>query len=484
MKTPSLSYSAFTLKTGGALLGIVCFLTALLPAPHAKADTVINLAVPWKKARIIPVVSGTASGKDLKGRDMAALFPGTNVDVVGGTMPLSVGNVPVLIESATTSNASTVYIGFSAGSPLGLHGFEDHFNDNIALLSDLGIPWVRLAGPAGLVWDMVEPTRGVYNWSQTDRIFGTLQKMGVKICVVVSAANRWDQGITGSQRPKARAPVNLENYKNFLSAAVTRYGAAVSCWQIENEIDIPIGWQDNMPAYLNLLAASYSVIKAKAPNTLVAFAGMSNPRGCQTVLYPLLASFRKANPIYTCFDVVDLHWSRQFQGTYDNLRIANTSYRLDTTLQEMRTKLNALSFNQTQIWINELSDYSGTPAADPLDGTYVTKSEPDQATSLAKMSLMAMANGASHSFWTGPVEWFGWGGRKGGYFDHVGQVYSPETDPLKTKKSSYYTAKMLSHKLDGCKFDSILTFSGNPTVRVYKFLRNGDAVFVAWLDPL
>ena len=101
-------HRAFPLKTGVTLLGLVCFLSALLPAPHAKADTIINLAVPWKKARIIPVVSGTASGKDLKGRDMAALFSGTSVDVVSGTMPLSVGNVPVLIESATTANTTAV----------------------------------------------------------------------------------------------------------------------------------------------------------------------------------------------------------------------------------------------------------------------------------------------------------------------------------------------------------------------------------------
>jgi len=465
------------------LAALLLTVTALQAAHSPKTAAVIPLAVPWKQARVTPIVPAFASGREIKGSDLATLFSGKTVDAADGVVSVPIGSVPVVIESAKTPADPDGFTGLSAGSPLGIHGIENNFPENLALLQDSGFPWVHLAGPSGLVWDLVEPSPGVYNWEHQDRLFRTFQQMGVKVCVVVLAANRWDQGIAGPQRPKSRAPVHMEAYKKFLRAAVKRYSSVVACWQIENEIDNPMSWEDTQPAYLALLSASYAVIKENAPDALVAFAGMSNPRSCKTVLLPMLKTYRKDNPQGTCFDIVDLHWSRQFQGTYGALRIGDKSHRLDETLRDLRENLDALSFKKTPIWIAEMSDYTGKPAADPIDGSYEEKSETEQAASLAKMSVLALANGASRTFWIGLVDWYGWGGRGGGYFDHVGLAYNRMADPQGTKKMAYYSGKFLSHKLDGCTFETAVPVSGSANVRVYKFLRNGDAVYVAWRDP-
>jgi len=452
-------------------------------APPSSADAGIKLAVPWKQARVTRMVPTVASGREVKGQDLARLFPCTTLEAVDGAVTFPIGSVPVVIESAKSAISPNAFTGLSGGSPLGIHGFETDLPESLAHLQDIGIPWVRLAGPSGLVWDLVEPTAGAYNWEHQDRLFGEFKKMGVKICVVVLAANRWDQGIVGAQRPKSRRPTHMGSYKSFLREAVKRYASTVACWQIENEVDNKMSWDDTPSAYLDLLATSYAVIKENAPNAQVAFAGMSNPHACETVLFPMLKAYRNENPEGTCFDIIDLHWSRQFQGTYDRLQIGGKPRRLDDTIRGIRKQLDALSLQKTKIWLNEISDYAGAPAADPVDGSYAKKSEAEQATSLVKMVLLSLASGADRTFWVNMIDWHGWGGRQGGYFDNVGLVYNPMVDPKGTKKTVYYSAKFLSHMLDGCRFESAVPVSGNPGVRVYMFLRNGEPVYFGWRDP-
>jgi len=458
--------------------------TVLQAASSNMPGATITLKVPWRQARITNIVPAFDSVKDLRGRELAAIFPSKSIDVVDGSVAISIGGSPVVIESENTASSPDLFGDLAENSPLGIHGIEDDLPENLAHLKDSGIPWVHLAGPSGLVWDLVEPTPGVYNWEKQDRLFAEFRQMGVKICVVVLAANRWDQGMVGRQRPRFRSPLHMEAYKNFLRAAVKRYSSVVDCWQIENEIDNKMSWEDTPAAYMHLLSAAYAVIKENAPNALVAFAGMSNPRSCRTMLLPMLKTYRKDNPKETCFDIIDLHWSRQFRGTYDALFIGSKRYRLADTLREIRKNLNALAFRKTLIWIAEMSDYSGAPASDPVDGDYVYKSESEQAVSLTRMSLLSLASGASRVFWTGIVDWSGWGGRAGGYFDHVGLVYNRRADQKGAKKIAYYSGKFLSHKLNGCQFETAVPVNSGSNVRVYKFLRKGETLYFAWRDPV
>ncbi len=468
------------LTSGALLLSGAVLQAASLNVP----GTVIKLKVPWKQARVTNIVPAFDSGSDIRGREFAAIFPSKSIDAVDGTVAISIGSSPIVIESENTASSPDSFSDLADDSPLGIHGIEDDLPENLAHLKDSGIPWVHLAGPSGLVWDLVEPTPGVYNWEKQDRLFAEFRQMGVKICVVVLAANRWDQGVVGRQRPKFRSPLHMAAYKKFLRAAVRRYSSVVDCWQIENEIDNSMSWEDTPAAYMRLLSASYSVIKENAPNALVAFAGMSNPRSCKTMLLPMLKTYRKGNPKGTCFDIIDLHWSRQFRGTYDALLIGGRRYRLADTLREIRKNLNTLAFRKTSIWIAEMSDYSGAPAADPIDGDYVYKSESEQAVSLTRMSLVSLASGAGRVFWTGIVEWSGWGGRAGGYFDHVGLVYNRRAEQKGAKKIAYYSGKFISHKLNGCQFEAAIAVNSGSNVRVYKFLRKGETVYFAWRDPI
>jgi hypothetical protein len=71
------------------------------------------------------------------------------------------------------------------------------------------------------------------------------------------------------------------------------------------------------------------------------------------------------------------------------------------------------------------------------------------------------------------------------YFDHTGLIYDGigENDPgYGVKKLSYYTYKKMVEILEGSDWDNIETIQETGGVYIYKFIRNGKPIWVAWND--
>jgi hypothetical protein len=56
-------------------------------------------------------------------------------------------------------------------SPFGIHDPSVPEVDSIEDVAATGAKWVRYAGRNGMVWDFIEPQKGVFNWAHHDRLY-------------------------------------------------------------------------------------------------------------------------------------------------------------------------------------------------------------------------------------------------------------------------------------------------------------------------
>jgi len=103
-----------------------------------------------------------------------------------------------------------------------------------AILNDLGVRHLRLAAH----WPMVEPDRGVYNFSELDYQIAEAERVGADVVFAVGRRlprwpechiPKWAQTLS----PEERNSTQLE----YMEAVVNRYkgSPAVTVWQVENE---------------------------------------------------------------------------------------------------------------------------------------------------------------------------------------------------------------------------------------------------------
>src|SRR3954453_22210516 len=76
-------------------------------------------------------------------------------------------------------------------------------------------------------WDLIEPQRGVFDWSDADRRVAAAAHAGIDVLALVVRAPAWAYG--GSADPFV-PPRDPADYAAFVSALIARYGPSGSFW--------------------------------------------------------------------------------------------------------------------------------------------------------------------------------------------------------------------------------------------------------------
>jgi hypothetical protein len=464
-----------------------------MPSAAGREKKMLELSVRTGQALVTAVVPNHASGKFVRGFSEA--FVESRIDAHNGKISVEASAVPLIIEEVEENTARQSTARIDPNSPFGIHGIESDFTENLANAADLGVQWVRYAGIAGIVWDLVEPEPGKFNWSNNDNVFFNTYKSHTQMMVTILTPNKWDQNVKYG-RPIHKMPVHLDAYKDFLRRLVDRYDGngkndapgspVVKYWQIENEVDNRLCWDDTVENYGELLKVSYDVIKQVDPSSKIVLAGFSGPHAYAKFFRSLFDYMDKKYPGKRFFDVVDFHWSGQFKGTYKEETIGGTTYEMGKFVRDVKQQTAKRGYGDIPVWITEMSDYEGQPLVDPIDGAYPPHSETEQAVSLFKMYMYAIAHGVERAFWITVQEWHDWGGRGrvNNYFDKVGLINNPRNSGLSHKKLSYFTYKLMTDKLRGADWKRIETLTEEKGTHVYKFVRSGSNVYIVWHDGL
>ncbi|MBI4437677.1 endo-1,4-beta-xylanase [Candidatus Uhrbacteria bacterium] len=108
------------------------------------------------------------------------------------------------------------------------------------LLGELGARRVRLP----LYWSDIERTSDVFDWAQTDALFGAAEKNGAELTVVVGMkVPRWPECYVPDWAEGLDEDARQQAVLRFIQEAVVRYRdfSSVVRWQVENEPFFPYG---------------------------------------------------------------------------------------------------------------------------------------------------------------------------------------------------------------------------------------------------
>jgi len=151
-------------------------------------------------------------------------------------------------------------------------GVNIHFTqpqaNEVKMLAEGGWKWIR----TDLAWDVVEKSKGVYNFSEYDILTTSLDQYGVKALFVLDYGNPlYDSG---------NAPYTDEGrtaFANFVLAAVAKYQKRGYIFELWNEPDLPYAWKPtpNAADYVKLALAVGSQLKQHFPDETFVGAGTS-----------------------------------------------------------------------------------------------------------------------------------------------------------------------------------------------------------------
>jgi hypothetical protein len=359
------------------------------------------------------------------------------------------------------------------------------------VLDTEGVYWQRMFD---LYWNEVESVKGELDWSSIDEHVKELNKMEVYLLAMVKPFANWDQDTCHGEEYEATydarkggtvkvgKPCDMEAFKEFLAKAVERYDGdgledmpgltvPVKYWEIMNEPSMQGGTEGGMgedlkffvgtsQEYLDILKASYEVIKQADPEAKVVQGGQAGMHD----------------------DFVDF-WTPVFDGGgADYFDIANMHA---ISINESNESLYIIRFKEflerydaedKPIWVTEVQFGDLTKGPDDLE---------EFETLMVRASVFSLAQGADKLFYI--ENWTHW---------------DDEDGDMKKKFDSEEFADNSTHKVylnlvdKVNEFDEIVIIKeeyeeserdhegASSQVGQYKFVNGDSVVYVLWGDEV
>lgn len=333
---------------------------------------------------------------------------------------------------------------------------------------DLGAKWSRNVGEL-TIWGIIEPEFGKgYDWSGSDEVLKKAYEIGgVSFNMVVVIVPQRGKG----ENPDI--PSDKENYySKFVEALVERYDGdgindyspiiKVKYWQMTNE-PFPRQWESaggTIDGYVRFAELTHNAIKKSDPNAKIILGTFQLEKTEEiNKLKQVIPKMKNKN----LFDYVDTHYWN-----------SGNNYKIP--VGEARSVLDSNGYSNAKMVALE----SGTWAEMRGRGT-----EKDQANYLIKEYAYNIAHDFLLINWNNLVEWESFGRDTRNIYNYMGLIADGEnndTIPAGTPRLSYYTYKKMVEILEGSDWNNIQTIQESDGIYIYKFLKNGKPIWVAWND--
>lgn len=285
----------------------------------------------------------------------------------------------------------------AATVPAGMVGMNDWKPPTDQTLGNVGRAGIH-RWRAGMFWYMVEKDRGVYNWSQYDRIVVAAARNHVSLLMVLAGCPYW--ACNGDLTGPPTSTDGLARQREFTRAAVARYGSTgtywqahpelprtpVTEWQVWNEVNSSAFYKPgpDAAAYARLLRNDAAAIRSADPNATVVLSGLTEYG--QVPVDEFLRRLYAQPGFKQNFDVMALH-------AYEP-----SAQAVGKLLERTRGVMRAAGDGGRPMWLTEMG--WGTSSA----GLRTPTSEGEQAVKMRKS--MDMMLGCRSRFNVRRTYWF------------------------------------------------------------------------------
>ena len=193
-------------------------------------------------------------------------------------------SVALVMGSVTAAQAATLT---PAQIEAGLKKFQSASARASYFMSMEVAPEVTDAVPlnAGMhrLWDMkvawkdVNPARGVFDWSVLDMRIAQAEASGARPMLVLGLTPTWAAANPSAGDPRwglgtASPPTNINDWKNYVQAVVSRYGTRIGAYEVWNEANLQTFWTGSFDELAALTDTAYDIIKSSNSGALVLMA--------------------------------------------------------------------------------------------------------------------------------------------------------------------------------------------------------------------
>jgi len=153
----------------------------------------------------------------------------------------------------------------------------------LALAAAAGIPWVRM----DFNWYQFEPSKGSYDWTQADRFINTASSLGLHVFATVGYTPEWAVGKACNNADADehnwclnQPPANSSDYADFVTTAVSRYGASVKHWGLWNEPNLTQFYDGDRDGWVDrILVPGANAVHAACSDCYTLWPDLANLRG-------------------------------------------------------------------------------------------------------------------------------------------------------------------------------------------------------------
>jgi hypothetical protein len=143
------------------------------------------------------------------------------------------------------------------------------------LVQGLGFGWLK----EEFAWSAISGSPGGYDWFRTDGVVALAQQRKLKLLVRLDQAPFWSLADVGDAGKYTDVPPRDPALMGvFCGALAARYAGRIAAYEIWNEPNLAREWGGKPPdpaAYVALLKACYTAIKAADPQAIVISAGLA-----------------------------------------------------------------------------------------------------------------------------------------------------------------------------------------------------------------
>lgn len=359
-------------------------------------------------------------------------------------------------------------------------GVNIHFTDarpgEIKMIADAGFRWVRM----DFKWDVTERERSRYDFSEYDRLLGSLDTFKIHALLILDYGNPlYDSGAP------PRTDAARQAFARWAATAAKHFAGRSVIWELYNEPNLATFWppRPNVDEYIALALVVGRAFRTDAPNEKLIGPATSG------FDFPFLEACFKAG-LLDYWSAVSVHPYLRTEPE----AAANDYCRLRKLIDRYHPRVRTRSDSDGQSPTNSSLSNSGIPIVSSEWGyssVWRNLSEEKQGELLAREMLTNVANGIPISIW---YDWRDDGVDPNDPEHHFGLVHNAyqtnkslptglaagwAVEQVYQPKPAYLAAKTLAETLLGYKFQQRLPI-GDDSDYVLVFVNGQGLRIAAW----